>query len=71
MSAVEQRCEILRERITTEHGPTHGFLFAAVVCNGCGMTVSAPTPELLARLLNHWRLGGFGEDSDYCPSCLG
>lgn len=60
---------MLKERIEEEHG-SGTYMFCAVVCNGCGRKAVGATPEELAKLTPHWRIGVYGGD-DYCPGCLG
>lgn len=67
--SLQTRIEELERRIYKSHGPGT-FLYAAVFCNGCGRSVSAPSAERLAVLVQDWEIGHFG-GNDYCPRCQG
>lgn len=66
-ATIAHRAARLRAMLEREHGPGQ-LLFAAVICNGCGLRHAARSPEELAKLTYGWRIGEFGGD-DYCPSC--
>ncbi|MFL5312236.1 MAG: hypothetical protein ACJ79H_17525 [Myxococcales bacterium] len=65
---VEQRAERIFARMEADYGPGDR-LFAAVICDGCGLTVVATTPASVARLIADWTLGAAGESNDLCASC--
>jgi hypothetical protein len=68
---MEDRVARLKAQIEAEWGGgPMGALYVAIVCNGCGLRLDAPSKEQLAPLLTGWRIGEWGGD-DYCPSCLG
>lgn len=67
---IERRIDRLVAQVRERYGEGE-MLFCALICNGCGAKVMAPTPETLAPLVLDWRIGEYGENADYCGKCLG
>lgn len=44
-------------------------ILTAVKCDGCGKVEEAATIEKLKEKVSSWKLGGFREEADFCPSC--
>lgn len=67
MSLEARHAEIMR-RIDASYGPIIAEAFVAVVCDGCGKLVQAPTLEEIAPLVEGWYFSPLHGD-DYCEEC--
>jgi hypothetical protein len=72
MGRIEERARVIIAAMEKRHGKGTPLLIV-LLCNGCGMTVTAPIrhlPLLLEPLpgVEGWEIGELG-GHDYCPGC--
>jgi hypothetical protein len=68
---MQRRIDLLRALMSEHYTDIGPILFATLICDGCGlsMTATGPDVEHIARHFEDWEIGEHGEGQDFCPGC--